>query len=229
MPASPTARDPLWSLMSLLHKSHPWHGIELGDKAPQVVTTWIEIVPTDTIKFEIDKHTGHLMIDRPQRYSNVLPCLYGFLPQTLCAAEVASYAMAESGLDELEGDGDPLDICVFTECAVGRGDLQARAIPIGGLRMIDGGEADDKIIAVLEGDASYGHWRDISDMPAAMIERLKHYFVTYKRGPGATADPCRIEAVYDAARAHECIRRSQADYRALFPDIEALLSAALRG
>jgi inorganic pyrophosphatase len=66
-------------------------------------------------------------------------------------------------------------------------------------------------------------------MPAAMIERLKHYFVTYKRGPGATADPCRIEAVYDAARAHECIRRSQADYRALFPDIEALLSAALRG
>ena len=71
------------------YKAHPWHGISLGDEAPEVVRTFIEIVPTDTVKYEIDKSTGYLCIDRPQKYSNIIPALYGFLPQTISGPRVA--------------------------------------------------------------------------------------------------------------------------------------------
>lgn len=220
--------DPLWPLMGLLHKCHPWHGIALDEEWPQVVTAYIEIVPTDTVKYEIDKVTGHLMIDRPQSFSNVLPCLYGFVPRTLCAENVAELARAATGR-ELCGDDDPIDICILTESNISRGDIQARAIPIGGMRMIDKGEADDKIIAVLKGDATYGAWRDIGDVPPAVIARLKHYFLTYKRGPDDLNQVCEIHEIYGAQAARDCMLRSHADYLSRFPDIQALLSAALRG
>jgi inorganic pyrophosphatase len=221
--------DPLWPLLGLLHKCHPWHGIELGPGYPEVVTSYIEMVPTDTVKYEIDKITGHLMIDRPQTYSNVLPCLYGFLPRTLCAERVAELSASATGRQNLVGDDDPIDVCVLTENTITRGDIQAQVIPIGGLRMIDKGEADDKIIAVLKGDATYGKWRDISDVPPAIIARLKHYFLTYKRGPDEPNAVCEIDGIYGAEVAHEAIRRSHQDYLTRFPDIEALLSAALHG
>ena len=66
-----------------VHKAHPWHGIPIGENSPQIVTAFIEIVPTDTVKYEIDKQTGYLKIDRPQKYSNIVPALYGFIPKNL--------------------------------------------------------------------------------------------------------------------------------------------------
>src|SRR5438552_2654211 len=65
-------------------KSHPWHGVPIGPEAPAVVTAYIEIVPTDTVKYEMDKQSGYLKVDRPQKFSNICPTLYGLIPQTLC-------------------------------------------------------------------------------------------------------------------------------------------------
>ena len=91
-----------------------------------------------------------------------------------------------------------------------------RAIPIGGLRMLDGSEADDKIIAVLKGDAIYGGWRDISDCPPGLVDRLRHYFLTYKEAPSAATRTTEITDVYGRDEAHEVIRASIEDYRAHF-------------
>ena len=77
--------DPIGKLMGLRYKSHPWHGVEIGPDAPEVVISFIEMVPTDTVKYEVDKVSGYLKIDRPQKYSNGVPELYGFIPQTFSA------------------------------------------------------------------------------------------------------------------------------------------------
>lgn len=71
------------------HKAHPWHGIDLGDNVPEEVRAFIEIVPTDTVKYEVDKESGYLSLDRPQKFSNIVPSLYGFLPKTYCSAKMA--------------------------------------------------------------------------------------------------------------------------------------------
>jgi inorganic pyrophosphatase len=206
--------------MSIRHKAHPWHGIEPGDKAPDIVTAFIEIVPSDTIKYEVDKVSGYLRIDRPQKYSNMIPTLYGFIPQTYCAEEVAEYAkkmiegdaQIKTGMTVTKGDGDPLDICVLSERPVSHGDILLQAVPIGGFRMIDGGEADDKIIAVMKGDEFYMKWKDIEDCPISYVDRLKHYFLTYKHLPSENAI-CEITHVYGREEAHEVIRRALADYQ----------------
>jgi inorganic pyrophosphatase len=222
-----SVKSELWKLMQMMFKSHPWHGVSIGGQWPDVVTTYIEIVTTDTVKYEIDKTTGILKIDRPQRFSNITPSLYGFIPQTFCAERVGELCSERTGRPGIIGDGDPLDICVLAEKAITHGDILLQAVPIGGLRMIDGDEADDKIIAVMKGDAAYGVWRDINDCPASLIERLQHYFLTYKMAPGTTGDVCEITHVYDRAEAHECIRRSRDDYLAHYGDIEGMLAAAL--
>jgi inorganic pyrophosphatase len=215
--------------MRRLFKLHPWHGAPIGPRAPEVVTAYVEIVPTDTVKYELDKDTGFLKIDRPQRFSNVCPTLYGFVPQTHCGERNADLTARRTGREGIVGDGDPLDICVLTEKLIPRGDVLLQARPIGGLRMIDRGEADDKIVAVLEGDAAYGGWRDIQECPRSVVDRLRHYFLTYKSGPDALERQVEISHVYDRDEAHEVIRRSQDDYRALFPDLQALLDDLLRG
>ena len=194
------------------HRAHPWHGVAIGDDAPNVVTAYIEIVPTDTVKYECDKPSGILKIDRPQKYSNVVPTLYGFLPQTYCAEEVGARCSERNGRPGIIGDGDPLDVCVLTERVIAHGDILVTAIPIGGLRMIDGNQADDKIIAVMAGDAVYGDFVNLLDCPANVLDRLRHYFLTYKRGPDGATQPVEIAEVYDAAEAYEVIRRSQRDY-----------------
>jgi inorganic pyrophosphatase len=222
------ARDPLWALMPVLFRPHPWHGIPIGEDAPAKVTVYIEIVPTDTVKYELDKETGYLKVDRPQKYSNIIPTLYGFIPQTYCGQKTAEFCEQRTGRTSMKGDGDPLDICVFTEKSIPRGDLLLHAIPIGGLRMIDGAEADDKILAVMEKDAVYGGWRDVGDCPSALIDRLKHYFLTYKDAPGAAERQTEITHVYGREEAFEVIRASQADYHASFGNLEELLTAALR-
>lgn len=198
--------------MNIKSKAHPWHGINVGKNVPNVVTAFIEIVPSDTVKYEIDKDSGFLRIDRPQKFSNAIPTLYGFIPQTYCDQRIADYASQQSGQNVPKGDGDPLDICVLSERVVTHGNIILEAIPIGGLRMIDNGEADDKIIGVLKGDEFYMQWSDISDCPESYINRLKHYFLTYKNLPGEKPT-CEITNVYGRDEAHEVIKRSLADYQ----------------
>jgi inorganic pyrophosphatase len=215
--------DPIGRLMGLRYKSHPWHGVEIGADAPEVVTCFVEMVTTDTVKYEVDKISGYLKIDRPQKYSNVLPALYGFIPQTLCAKKVADFAAKKSGRDDIIGDGDPLDICILSEKIISHGDILVQAIPIGGFRMLDGNQADDKIIAVLKNDAVYGDYTDVEQLPALIVTRLKHYFLTYKDLPGE-ARGCEITHTYNASEAREVIEYSIEDYRRKFENLDTLLS-----
>lgn len=220
------AFDKIWKMIGLRYKSHPWHGINIGKEAPEILTTFIEVIPSDTVKYEVDKTTGYLKIDRPQKFSNIVPALYGFVPQTYCKSNVAEYCMEKTGRKGIVGDDDPLDICVLTEREVTHGNIIVHAIPIGGLRMIDGGEADDKIIAVLKSDEMYGQWKDISDIPETIINRIQHYFLTYKQLPGE--DPkCEITDVYGKEEALEVIRRSQKDYELKYGGLEEAMTQTL--
>ncbi len=196
-------------------KAHPWHGISAGEKSPDVVNVFIEIVPSDTIKYEIDKQSGYLMVDRPQQFSNIIPALYGFIPRTYCHDGVKNLAIANGSVDVSAGDLDPLDICVLSSHNILSGGLLMSAIPIGGFKMIDKGEADDKIVAVMVDDHAFGHFRDISELPQAEVRRLKHYFLTYKNLPDEPAK-CRIDDVYGAEHAKEVIEASKRDYASKF-------------
>ena len=202
--------------LELRFRAHPWHGVPLGPEAPRVVTAYIEIIQTDTVKYEVDKDTGLLRLDRPQQYSNVCPSPYGFLPQTLCAERVAEFCAQRTGRQGIVGDGDPMDVCVLTEKEISHSDLLLTAIPIGGLRMIDGEEADDKILAVLKDDAVYGRLHDVSQMPDALVDRLRHYFLTYKQAPDRAARVVEITHVYGRDEAREVIQRSAEDYQRHF-------------
>ena len=215
--------DPIGRLMGFRYKSHPWHGVDIGKNAPNIVTSFIEMVPTDTVKFEVDKASGYLRIDRPQKYSNVVPALYGFLPQTFSGPKVAELSRLKTNMEGIKGDSDPIDICILTEKEIVHGDILVEAKPIGGFRMIDGNEADDKIIAVLNQDAVYGEYNDISDCPTLVIDRLMHYFLTYKDMPG-NKRKCEITHVYGIEEAHDLIRRSMEDYRDKFANLEKAIS-----
>jgi len=206
-------------IMNQRFVSHPWHGIELGEKAPAVVNAYIEITPADAIKYEIDKPSGHIMVDRPQKLSNHMPCLYGFVPKTYCDTKVAAFANEKTGRTNIVGDGDPLDIS----------NILCEAKVLGGFRMLDGGEADDKIIAVLKGDQAYGEFNDISEMPKMVIDRVRHFFLTYKDLDGG-AKNVEITHVYGREEAFEVIKRATADYDAKYGNVnenlvEALLNA----
>jgi len=218
--------EPLWTLLGTLYKAHPWHGVSPGDKAPAELLCFVEVVPSDTVKYEIDKLTGYLRLDRPQKYSNVCPALYGFVPQTLCAQRVAAFSSERAGV-ELKGDGDPLDICILTERTISHGNILVDCLPIGGFRMVDHGEADDKIVGVLKGDAAYGQCRSVADVSIATLDRLRHYFLTYKQPPGMTTSNSTISHVYDRAEAFEVISRSLADYHEQFGALETLLTEGL--
>ena len=220
-------REPLHSLLGLLYVAHPWHGIAPGPRVPEVVTVYVEMVPSDTVKYEVDKGSGHLRLDRPQRYSSMCPAPYGFVPQTFCGEAVAALAASRAHRSGIAGDGDPLDVCVLTERAINHGGVLVTARPIGGLRMFDGEEADDKIVAVLEGDATYGALTDISACPASLIDRLRHYFLSYKDMPGEVARKTEITDVYGAAEAHEVVQRSISDYRGRFGALAALVAEAI--
>ncbi|MGK7389750.1 MAG: inorganic pyrophosphatase [Candidatus Cyclobacteriaceae bacterium M2_1C_046] len=190
---------------------HPWHGIEVGPNAPELVNSFIEMTPHDTVKYEIDKVTGFLKIDRPQKYSNIIPALYGFIPKTYCGKKVAARCMEKTGRKEIVGDHDPLDICVLTERNITHGNILMTVRPIGGFRMIDRGEADDKIVAILNVDEVYDPWKTIEDVPENLVHRLKHYFLTYKQMPYMEAK-CEIVETYGREEALELIRRSMQDY-----------------
>ena len=216
-----------WQSLALLLRSHPWHGISIGKEAPEMVNTYIETVPTDTVKYEIDKKSGFLKVDRPQKYSSICPTLYGFIPQTYCGARIAELCRERVHRPSIVGDDDPLDICVLTEKTISHGDIIVRAIPIGGFRMIDQGQADDKIIAVMHGDGLYSQWRDVNDCPLAFIDRLKHYFLTYKDLPGSDERLCEITDIYNREEALEVIRRARQDYGEKFAHLESMMKDVL--
>ena len=109
-----------------------------------------------------------------------------------------------------------MDICVLTEKTFAQGNFFVQANPIGGLRMIDGEQADDKIISVLQADLAYGHVKDIADCPNALVDRLKHYFLSYKQLPGEAPRRVEIVDVYDRKEALDVITRSLSDYQKQF-------------
>lgn len=204
-------------LLAHFFKPHPWHGISPGPEAPERLRAYIEMVPTDYVKYEIDKENGHLKVDRPQRFSSLVPCLYGFVPRTYCGERVGRYCSQQTGLEGIEGDGDPLDICVFTERPITHADILVSCIPVGGLRLLDAGCADDKILAVLEEDAVFGGCRQLEDLPRGLLDRLEHYFLTYKDFPGQTPRVCQA-ALYGREEALEVVRLSLQDYSQRFQE-----------
>lgn len=215
--------DPIGKLMGLRYKSHPWHGVDIGPDAPDLVMCFIEMVPRDTVKYEVDKISGYLKIDRPQKYSNSVPALYGFIPQTFSGETVAELSRERTGNEQIVGDDDPIDICVLTEKEISHGDILVRARPIGGFRMIDNNQADDKLVAVMNNDALYEDYREISDLPEKVVNRLRHYFLTYKDLPGNPAD-VEITHVYGREEAMDLIKRSIKDYTSRFENLDSLLS-----
>lgn len=196
------------------NKAHPWHGIDIGEDAPRELTVFIEIVPTDTVKYEVDKETGYLKIDRPQKYSNVVPANYGFIPRTYCGEAIAGYARHRTDIAIAGGDRDPLDILVLSEHHIPRGDIILKAKPIGGFCLVDDGEADDKIVAVLKGDKVYGDFDELAQLHAGIRERFAHYFLTYKNLPDEQRI-CEIAYSYGRESAYEVINASIADYKTL--------------
>lgn len=191
-------------------RPHPWHGLEPGKDPPRIVHAYIEITPFDSVKYEVDKETGYLLVDRPQRTSSQPPTLYGFIPRTFCGERVARLSPETE-----RADGDPLDICVVSERPINRGEVVLSSRVVGGLKMIDQKEADDKIVAVLENDNIWGDARNIDDLPNILIERLSHYFLTYKLIPG-TEPSATIKSVFGVDHAHEIIRASLEDYNQEF-------------
>lgn len=191
-------------------RPHPWHGLSVGPDPPRLLHAYIEITPFDTVKYEIDKVSGYLRVDRPQRTSSLPPDLYGFVPRTYCGPRVAAL-----GPEAERGDGDPLDICVLSERPITRAEVLLNVRVVGGIRQIDRGEADDKIIAVLDQDALWGDANDIGDLPVLIVERLQHYFATYKMRLGE-ASPTSVRATYGAAQAAIVVRAAMDDYTAEF-------------
>lgn len=192
-------------------RPHPWHGLEVGPNPPDTVYAYIEITPFDLMKYELDKLTGHLKIDRPQRTSSQPPTLYGFIPRTYCGKRVGNLMKGAK-----RGDGDPLDVCVVSERPITRSEVFLSARVIGGLEMVDDGdEADDKIIAVLENDSFWDNVKDVKDLPAVLVERLQHYFSTYKMTLKGKA-PVEVGDPYDRKHAQKVIEAAIADYQDMF-------------
>lgn len=140
---------------------HPWHEVEIGVEAPEVVTAVIEVPKGSKIKYELDKKSGLIKVDRILFSSVHYPSNYGFIPRTLCE------------------DRDPLDILVLgQEATVPLALMRAR--PIGVMKMEDQGEADDKIIAVHADDPEFSHFRSIQELPPHWIKQVKRFFEDYK-------------------------------------------------
>lgn len=199
---------------------HPWHGPELTQDEYATLCCYIEITPQDSVKFELDKTSGLLKVDRPQKFSNFCPCLYGLLPRTYCGELSGAYSGKQSNRENIQGDQDPLDICVLTEKNITHGNILLQARAIGGLRIIDSGEADDKIIAVLEDDLVFSEVQDITDCPSTVLDMIQHYFLTYKATPEhlIQAKPAKIEIIgtYGKEEAKKVIQLAHEDYMKKF-------------
>ncbi|TLS65555.1 inorganic pyrophosphatase [Mariprofundus erugo] len=191
-------------------RPHPWHGIDPGHELPRLVCAYIEIGPFDTVKFEVEKDSGYLLVDRSIRSSSLCPALYGFIPRTYCGQRTARLMDGAS-----YGDGDPLDICVITERPISRVDILLTARVVGGFSLLDRGRADDKIIAIIEDDPLWSGVRELAELPHALIDRLMHYFLAYKMEPGKRSDVI-IGPVYGYDHAKEVVMAARADYEETF-------------
>lgn len=191
-------------------RPHPWHGLEVGKNPPGLVRAYIEITPFDLVKYEVDKATGYLRVDRPQQTSSLPPALYGFIPRTYCGHRVGDLASRSK-----QGDGDPLDICVISDRPINRAELLLDVKVIGGMQMIDNDEADDKIIGVLENDDLWQDALSIGDLPEILLDRLEHYFDTYKQLPGEEKKAW-VERKYDRDYALKVIDAAMNDYLEMF-------------
>ena len=189
-------------------RAHPWHGLPPGPDPPAIVNAYIEITPRDVVKYELDKESGLLQVDRVQQTSSSPPTLYGLIPGTHCGEGVAALSPSAD-----RADGDPLDICVLSEQPIDKADIVLKARVVGGLRMIDDGEADDKIIAVLANDPFWAHVSDLDELPPNVIDRLDHYFRTYKQLIDDIS--VTIEARYGRDEAHAVVMASIDDYQTL--------------
>ncbi|HYC39171.1 MAG TPA: inorganic diphosphatase [Chitinophagaceae bacterium] len=145
----------------MLTVNHPWHGAHFGDQAPSQVTSLIEIPQGSRSKYEVDKDTGLLRLDRVIYSSFHYPINYGFIPQTLGQ------------------DGDPLDILVICSQPIQPLCL-VQATVIGNMQMIDNGTRDDKIIAVASRDPSVNHFAEVRDLPQHFLLELRNFFEQYK-------------------------------------------------
>jgi inorganic pyrophosphatase len=191
-------------------RPHPWHGLDAGPQPPSAVSVFVEITPFDHIKYEVDKHSGYLKIDRPQYSSSRPPTVYGFVPRTLAGPKVAQLMDGASS-----GDDDPLDICVISTHAITQSQILLTARVVGGIPMLDAGTADDKIIAVLMGDAAWSQVIDVGQLPAAIVDQLVHYFSTYKR-LRRPDHSIAIGKVYGREHAELVISAAMSDYAERF-------------
>lgn len=179
-----------------IYPSNPWHKVKVGDRTPEVVNGIIEIPQNTRAKYELDKESGLLMMDRVLYSAMYYPANYGFIPQTYC------------------DDGDPLDIVVLSQIDIVPMCIVSAKV-IGVMRMLDGGEADDKIIAVAENDMSVNHMNDISELPEHFCKELKNFFEDYKKLENKTVE---VEEFQDAATAKQIILQSMEDYKQLMAD-----------
>ena len=198
-------------------RPHPWHGLEVGPEPPRIVNAYIEITPFDLVKYEVDKVSGYLRVDRPQRASSQPPVLYGFIPRTYCGEKFRKFSPKAK-----RGDGDPLDICVISERPITKSDIILQVKVVGDIQMIDHEEADDKIIGVLARDYAWGNIEEVGQLPPILVERLQHYFRTYKL-VGTEAPQISLEGLFGQAHALKVVEAAMEDYRDAFPEISAAL------
>lgn len=170
---------------------NPWHSVSPGDKIPEYVNGIIEIPQNTRAKYELDKDSGLLKLDRVIYSSMYYPANYGFIPQTYC------------------DDKDPLDILVLSQITIVPMCMVSARV-IGVMRMLDGGELDDKIIAVAENDMSVNHINDISELPVHFLKELKNFFEDYKKLENKTVE---VEDFQDANTAREILQQSLLDYK----------------
>nr|GEW14488.1 soluble inorganic pyrophosphatase 1 [Tanacetum cinerariifolium] len=189
-------------LSSLSRRSvaaHPWHDLEIGPGAPQIVNVVIEITKGSKVKYELDKKTGLIKVDRILYSSVVYPHNYGFIPRTLCE------------------DNDPMDVLVLMQEPVLPGCfLRARAIGL--MPMIDQGEKDDKIIAVCADDPEYRHYTDISQLPPHRLQEIRRFFEDYKKNENKEV---AVDEFLPSNTAHDAIQYSMDLYAEIWasPDI----------
>jgi inorganic pyrophosphatase len=195
LPGNDRQRNTNFSPMTrTINVLHPWHGAHYGSYAPQTVNAMIEIPQGSRTKYEIDKETGLLRVDRIIYSSFHYPVNYGFIPQTL------------------GHDGDPLDILVLCSQSIHSLCL-VEATVIGNMQMIDSGEQDDKIIAVATKDPSVNHMTSMEDMPPHFINELRNYFEQYKVLENKQV---QIEEFQDKATAYKIIEEAIGFYQKKF-------------
>lgn len=181
-----------------IDQNNPWHKVKIGERTPDIVNGIIEIPKNTRAKYELDKESGLLVMDRVLYSSMYYPANYGFIPKTYC------------------DDNDPLDILVLSQITVVPMCIVSSKV-IGVMRMIDNGELDDKIIAVAENDMSVSHIEDISELPRHFFKELKNFFEDYKKLENKTV---KIEEFQNNITAKEIVLQSMADYESYINNVE---------